>query len=140
MSDDIRFLDTNILVYAFDRSAGEKHHIAARLVKECWEGENGRLSIQVLQEFFVNVTRKINLPLEYTVAQQIIADLGHWRVHSPDVNDLLQAIELQKRYQLSFWDAMVIQSALRLNCQQLLSEDLNPGQMYGSMQVVNPFN
>ena len=71
------FLDTNILVYAYDRSAGQKHSLAVRLVEECWENENGCLSIQVLQEFFVTVTRKIATPLDPQTARQIVADLAH---------------------------------------------------------------
>jgi predicted nucleic acid-binding protein len=133
------FLDTNILVYAYDRSAGDKHTLAVKLVEECWENENGCLSIQVLQEFFVNVTRKIATPLEHQTARQIVADLAHWRLQSPDASDFLQAIDLQQSYQLSFWDAMVVQSAARLGCKQLLSEDLNHGQVYGDVQVINPF-
>lgn len=134
------FLDTNILVYAFDRSAGQKHAIAAQVVKDLWENETGCISIQVLQELFVTVTRKIPLPLEHQVSRQIVADIGQWRVHSPEVSDLLQAFDFQKQYQLSFWDAMIVQSAARLNCKFLLSEDLKDGQVYGDVQVINPFS
>lgn len=142
MSVDARmdcFVDTNILVYAYDRSAGKKHAIAASLVKDCWENETGHLSIQVLQEFVFNVTRKIASPLDPLAVQQIVTDLAHWRVHSPEVRDLLQALDFQERHHLTFWDAMVVQSAIRLDCKQLLSEDLNHGQVYGSVQVINPF-
>lgn len=133
------FLDTNILVYAYDRTAGRKHDLAAQLVEACWEYENGCLSIQVLQEFFVIVTRKIAAPLEPRLARQIVADLAVWRLHAPQASDLLQAIDLQQSYQLNFWDAQVVQSAASLLCRQLLSEDLNHGQIYGEVQVINPF-
>lgn len=133
------FLDTNILVYAYDRSAGQKHNQAGQLVKACWENENGCLSIQVLQEFYVTVTRKIASPLDLQTARQIVADLAQWRLHTPKANDLLQAIDLQSNYQLSFWDAQVVQSAASLGCKQLISEDLNHGQAYGEVQVINPF-
>ena len=133
------FLDTNILVYAFDRSAGDKHTLAVKLVEECWENENGCLSIQVLQEIFVSITRKISTPLDHQTARQIVADLAHWRLQSPDASDLLQAIDLQQSYQLCFWDAMGVQSATHFGCRQLLSEDLNHGQVYGKVQVINPF-
>lgn len=133
------FLDTNILVYAYDRSAGRKHSLAAQLVAACWENENGCLSIQVLQEFYVTVTRKIAAPLDAPSARQIVADLAQWRLHAPEADDLLQAIDFQHHYQLAFWDAQVIQSAARLGCKLLLSEDLNHGQMYGEVQVINPF-
>jgi predicted nucleic acid-binding protein len=133
------FLDTNILVYAYDSSAGQKHTLAAQLVQECWENENGCLSLQVLQEFFVTVTRKIMLPLDLQTARQIVADLTQWRLHAPNAADLLQAIDLEELHQLAFWDALVIQSAVSLGCKQLFSEDLNHGQAYGTVQVINPF-
>jgi len=133
------FVDTNILVYAFDHSAGPKHAIAAQLVRDCWKNETGHLSIQVLQEFFVNVTRKIAAPLDHQIARQIVADLAQWGAHSPEAGDLLQAIDFQELYLLSFWDAMIVQSAVHLGCKQLVSEDLNHGQMYGDAQVINPF-
>jgi predicted nucleic acid-binding protein len=134
-----QFVDTNILVYAYDRSAGHKHTIAAQLVEDCWENSTGSISIQVLQELFVTVTRKIAAPLEHQIARQMIADLAHWRVHIPGTNDMLEAIDMQRTYQLSFWDAMVLQSATKLGCMQLLSEDLSHRQTYGTVQVINPF-
>ena len=133
------FLDTNVLVYAYDRSAGQKHSIAAQVVETCWVEENGCLCIQVLQEFFVTVTRKISAPLDLPTARQIVADLAHWRLQAPDVAHLLDAIDLQQTYQLSFWDAMVVQSAVSLGCAQLLSEDLSHGQIFGEVKIVNPF-
>ena len=135
----VYFLDTNILVYAYDRSAGQKHALAAQLMEACWENENGCLSIQVLQEFFVTVTRKIAMPLDYQTARQIVADLAQWRLHAPKASDLIQAIDLQQSHQLAFWDAQMIQNAASLGCKQVLSEDLNHGQMYGEVQVINPF-
>ncbi len=142
MSADPReatFLDTNILVYAFDRSAGQKHDRAVQLIEGCWENESGCLSLQVLQEFFVTVTRKIAAPLDHGTARQIVADLAQWRLHAPQASDLLQAIDLQRDYQLSFWDVQIVQSAASLGCKQLLSEDLSHGQVYGEVRVVNPF-
>ncbi len=133
------FLDTNILVFAFDRSAGKKHNLASTLVQSCWENENGCLSIQVLQEYYVTVTRKIASPLTHSIVRQIVSDLAQWRLHSPTTSDLLQAIDLQQNYQLAFWDAQVIQSAASLGCKQLLSEDLNHNHLYGSVLVINPF-
>jgi predicted nucleic acid-binding protein len=135
----VNFLDTNILVYAYDRSAGQKHNLAALLVENCWKDENGCLSIQVLQEFYVIVTQKIATPLDHLTAHQIVADLTQWRLHTPKANDLLQAIDLQQSYQLAFWDAMIVQSAASLGCKQLFSEVLNHGQVYGGVQVINPF-
>jgi predicted nucleic acid-binding protein len=133
------FLDTNILVYAYDRSAGRKHTIAAQFMSDCWENENGCLSIQVLQEFYVNVTHKLSTPLDHQTARQIVADLAQWRVQTPEIGDLLQAIDYQQDYHLSFWDAMIVQSAAKLGCRVLISEDLSSGRLYGNVKVINPF-
>ncbi len=133
------FVDTNILIYAHDRSAGIKHERAQALLTELWETRTGCLSTQVLQEFYVNVTRKIARPLLPEEAAQIIADLARWEVHRPGVNSVLEAIRLQTRHQISFWDAMILTSARQLGCQVVWSEDLNAGQAYGSARVQNPF-
>ncbi len=133
------FLDTNILVYGYDHSAGHKHSLAVQLMEGCWENENGCISLQVLQEFFVTVTRKITTPMDHQTARQIVSDLAQWRLQTPEVGDLLQAIDFQQSYQLSFWDAMVVQSAARLGCRVLLTEDLSDGQSYGDVKVINPF-
>ena len=133
------FVDTNILVYAHDFSAGKKHTIAVQLMQEWWANENGCLSIQVLQEFYVTITKKIAVPLEHDIARQIVFDLSQWRLHTPEASDLLSAIDIQQTYQLAFWDAMVLQSALRLGCKRLISEDLSHEQKYGEIQIFNPF-
>ena len=83
--------------------------------------------------------RIVSCPLPADRASQIIADLGQWELHSPRVDDLLNAIDLQIRYKISFWDAMIIASARQLGCQVLWSEDLNDGQDYGDVTVKNPF-
>ena len=133
------FIDTNILVYAYDRSAGQKHILAVKIMEQCWEQGNGRLSLQVLQEFYVSVTRKIAKPLDPQTARQIVADMAHWRLHAPESSNLLQAIDFQQEFRLSFWNAMILQSAVHLGCEQLLTEDLSHGQKYGEVQVINPF-
>lgn len=137
--EHLQFVDTNILIYAHDRSAGEKHIRARDLVSELWQTGEGCLSIQVLQEFYVNVTQKVARPLAPETAAQIIADLSVWQVHRPGVQDVLDAIGLQGRYHISFWDAMIVASALQLGCKTLWSEDLNPGQNYDQVRVLNPF-
>lgn len=133
------FIDTNILVYAFDRSAGRKNQIASKMVRECWDNESGCLSIQVLQEFYVTVTQKIANPIDALTARQIISDLAEWRLLSPDASDILQAIDFQQNYRLSFWDAMILQSAVRLGCTQIWTEEMNHGQSFGPVRVTNPF-
>jgi predicted nucleic acid-binding protein len=92
-----------------------------------------------LQEFYVNVTQKVAKPMPSDVATRIIADLSVWQIHRPGVEDILDAIQLQGRYKISFWDAMIIASAIQLDCQQIWSEDLNPGQTYDTATVENPF-
>lgn len=134
-----QFVDTNILIYAHDRSAGDKHIRTRDLICELWRSGEGCLSIQVLQEFYVNVTQKVAKPLTPDVAAQIIADLSTWQVHRPGVEDVLDAIRLQERYRISFWDAMIVASAIQLGCQTIWSEDLNPGQVYDTVIVTSPF-
>ena len=135
----LQFLDTNILIYAHDRSAGDKQIRARELVRELWQSGEGCLSIQVLQEFYVNVTQKVSRPLSGEVAAQIIADLSLWPIHRPGPQDILDAIRLQSRYQITFWDAMIVASAIQMGCETLWSEDLNPGQVYDQVTVRNPF-
>ena len=133
-----RFVDTNVLVYAYDESAGEKREKANRLVAGLWKSGEGCLSVQVLQEFYVNVTRKVKTPISRMQAAAIVEDLTAWEVHSPGGKDVLSAIELQGRESLSFWDAMIVTSARSLGCEVLYSEDMNPGQRYDGVTVVNP--
>jgi predicted nucleic acid-binding protein len=139
MSGNRQFVDTNILVYAYDVTAGDKHSRARALVEELWDSRQGCLSVQVLQEFFVTTTRKIPKPLDAPGAAQIIDDLAHWHVHAPDAGDVLAAIGIHQRTGASFWDAMILRSAKELGCQTLHSEDLNSGQEYEGIQVRNPF-
>lgn len=134
-----RFVDTNVLVYAHDTSAGAKHIAAKALVIELWQQMNGCLSVQVLQEFHVVVTRKIKLPLPLLTAYQQIENLSVWRVYGPSALDVLSAIKIQERYQISYWDAMIVWCAVQLKCKEILSEDLNPGQIYEGIPVINPF-
>jgi predicted nucleic acid-binding protein len=135
----LQFVDTNILIYAHDISAGQKHARANELMRDLWQSGDGCLSVQVLQEFYVNVTRKVAKPLAAEAAAQIIADLSVWEVHCPGTEDVLDAIRLQNRCQVSFWDAMILVSAHQLGCHVLWSEDLNPGQVYGHVEVQSPF-
>lgn len=141
MSDEpiYQFVDTNILVYAYDSTAGSKRQQAQVLLNELWVSRRGCLSIQVLQEFYVVTTRKVNNILAPELASQIVRDMKTWRIHLPDVDDILGAIDLQQRYGISFWDAMVINSAWQLNCKTIWSEDLNAGQGYQGIEVINPF-
>lgn len=133
------FVDTNVLVYAYDLSAGEKHDRARELVEDLWRTRVGCVSVQVLQEFFVNVTRKIPKPLSTVQAKEIVSDLGYWKAHSPSPRDVVEAIELHERLELSFWDAMIVRSAASLGCGIVYTEDLNAGQAYDGIRAENPF-
>jgi predicted nucleic acid-binding protein len=139
MSGNRRFVDTNILLYAHDSSAGAKQDQARTLVEQLWESRDGCLSVQVLQEFFVNVTRKIARPLSAEMAKEIVADFSRWHMHVPAADDVLHAIGIHQRAEISFWDAMIVRSAAEMDCAVLYSEDLNPGQEYSGVRVENPF-
>lgn len=139
MSDSRQFVDTNVLVYAYDVTAGDKHSRARALVEELWQTRQGCLSVQVLQEFFVATTRKIPRPLEASAAARIIDDLAHWHVHAPAAVDVLAAIDIRQQTGASFWDAMILRSAKELRCHILHSEGLSSGQEYAGTQVRNPF-
>jgi predicted nucleic acid-binding protein len=139
MNDSRSFVDTNIVVYAYDATAGDKRDRARSLLADLWESGEGCLSVQVLQEFFVTATRKVPKPLDPASAAGIIADLSRWRVHAPGPDDVLTAIDAHRGQDISFWDAMIVCSAATLGCRILYSEDLNPGQQYEGVQVRNPF-
>ena len=139
MRGDKVFLDTNILVYAHDVSAGDKHAIALRIMEDLWNSGFGVLSTQVLQEFFATATKKIPKPLSVLEAKKIIRVLLKWDVVVNDGESLLEAIEIHLRYKYSFWDAMIIEAALRGNASLLLSEDLSDGQIINGVTIKNPF-
>lgn len=139
MSDDRVFVDTNVLVYAYDADAGHKHETAQRVVRELWESRSGAVSMQVLQEFYVTVTRKLSSHLTRESARAVIDTYRAWPVHQPHVGDLAVASQLEERHRLSFWDALVITSAQQTGARTLLSEDLSDGQRFDDVVVVNPF-
>jgi predicted nucleic acid-binding protein len=139
MSGNRRFVDTNILLYAHDDSAGGKQVQARTLVEQLWESRDGCVSVQVLQEFFVNATRKIAKPLTAETAKEIVADYSRWYLHVPAADDVLAAIGIHQRTGISFWDAMIVRSAAEVGCTVLYSEDLNAGQDYSGVRVENPF-
>jgi predicted nucleic acid-binding protein len=137
MSDKF-FVDTNILMYAHDTSSGEKHRRAKALVEELWESRSGVVSTQVLQELAVNLRRKAQKPLDARGTRDIVSDYLAWRVVVNDGESILGALDLESRYQVSFWDALVIQAAHASGAEVLYSEDLSDGQRYGTLRVKNP--
>ena len=139
MNADKSFVDTNVLVYAHDRGAGRKHEIAKALVENLWRQRKGVISIQVLQEFYVNVRRKALNPVRPKEAKQLLADYMSWEVVINDGESLLQAVETETHYKISFWDALIVQAANAAGATVLYSEDLSHDQRYGATRVHNPF-
>lgn len=131
------FVDTNVLLYAHDRDAKAKHGIARELVTEFWNQDTmPSLSVQVLQELFVNLTKK---GVSLKAATDVVRDYSTWRVEE-NTTELLEAgIEAMKRWQTSFWDGLIVAAANASGASILLSEDLNSGQKYGNVIVRNPF-
>lgn len=139
MSDEKIFLDTNVLIYGYDNSAGRKHQKARELLIQLWNSGLGVLSTQVLQEFHVSITRKIPKPLQINLAKQIVSDLLKWEVVLIDGLILLDAMDLQTRHHFSFWDSLIVTAAIRSRAQVLYSEDLQSGFRIGGLVVRNPF-
>jgi len=137
MSDKC-FVDTNILVYAHDRAAGVKHTRARQLVEDLWNSGKGVLSTQVLQELCVSLRRKARHPLSLEEVRLLIEDYLSWQVVINTPPAIIQALELEARYKISFWDALIVQAAENSGVAILYSEDLSAKQSYGSIRVVNP--
>lgn len=139
MSGERVFVDANIIVYAYDRDAGRKHEIARDLLVGLWSAAGGVISTQILQEFYITVTRKIASPLTRKAAREIIEDYLTWDVVSNDGAMVLEAIDIETGENISFWDALVIAAAKRGGAEVLLSEDLSDGRKFGDLIVRNPF-
>ena len=137
MSDKC-FVDTNILVYAHDRSAGVKHQRAQRLLQQLWDSGQGVLSTQVLQELCINLRRKISRPLPVEDVRLLIRDYATWEVVTNTSESVLQALDIELRYKTSFWDALILQAAETSGATILYTEDLATGRRYRAVQVVNP--
>jgi predicted nucleic acid-binding protein len=133
------FVDTNVLIYAHDADAGPKQPIARAALLDLWERRQGMVSSQVLQEFYVNVTRKIASPLPRELARRIVRTYAPWHVELDGPALVLRASELEERHRLAFWDALIVAAALEGGATTLLSEDLNPGQRIERLTIDNPF-
>ncbi len=131
------FVDTNIFIYAHDLSAGVKGEKARELIARLFEAGDGAISTQVLIEFYSIATKKLSMSSQ--VAEEIVSDLHVWTLNRPTHADIMKAIGLQHRYAISWWDALIVNSAVELGCGILWSEDLSHGQQYGSITVRNPF-
>ena len=136
---DKTFVDTNVLVYAHDLDAGEKHAIAIEIITDLWESGNGVISTQVLQELYVTLTRKVPSPLKKSYVRRVLNNYLAWDLAINNGEIILQASEIEENYIVSFWDAMIISAAYSKNAAILLTEDLNDGQQIEGVTIVNPF-
>jgi predicted nucleic acid-binding protein len=134
------FVDTNVLIYAHDRSAGLKHERARQLLERLWISGQGVLSTQVLHEVCINLRRKIAHPLPVDEIRRLLQDYLSWEVVVNTPASVLQALEIEVRYKISFWDALILQAAESAGAAVLYSEDLAAGQKYGPIHVVNPLS
>ncbi|MFO7553573.1 MAG: PIN domain-containing protein [Desulfobacterales bacterium] len=138
MKDKV-FIDTNILIYAHDMDAGLKHDVAQSILEKLWEDETGIISTQVIQEFYVNVTRKIPKPITPVQARDIILNYFSWQMEAIEPYTILSASEIEEKYVLSFWDSLIIATASQSEAKKILTEDLNHGQVIEGVLVENPF-
>src|SRR5271169_1674634 len=132
------FVDTNILIYAHDSSAGMKYDRARQVIERLWTSGGGVLSTQILQELCINLRRKVARPLSIDETRRLIQDYLSWEIVVNTPESVVQALEIEVRYRISFWDALVLQAAEQSGAAVLYSEDLATGQKYGPVRVVNP--
>jgi predicted nucleic acid-binding protein len=134
-----RFFDTNILVYLFDDDAPEKGDLARRLFREAARDGSFVISTQVLQEFHVAVTRKLQQPIPPEAAEAALEEFSRLSVMLVDTSVIRAAARTSRLHTLSFWDALIVEAAQAAGASELLSEDLQHGRHFGSLLVRNPF-
>jgi predicted nucleic acid-binding protein len=139
MSDKF-FVDTNILVYAHDRSIAVKHERARSLMERLWNSGGGVLSTQVLQELCVSLRRKTARPLSFEETRALLQDYLSWEIVINTAESVIEALAIEHRYRISFWDALILQAAGTSGATVVYSEDLADGQSYGPLRVINPLN
>ncbi len=135
----LTFVDTNILVYAHDRSKAERTLVAQALLEELWLSQEGAISTQVLQEFYNFATRKYAPPMRRSEARELVAAYAEWDLVEVDVPLILSASDLEERHTLSFWDALIVEAARRAGATRIVSEDLQAGRRFGGVLIVDPF-
>ena len=135
---DRTFVDTNILIYAHDIDATAKHEKAKTVLRELWSERAGLLSTQVLQEFYVNVTRKIPTPLPRNQARGVVGSYASWCVETT-LAEITAAFRIEDESRIGFWDALIIASAVKGGASRVLSEDFNAGQTILGVRIENPF-
>lgn len=133
------FVDTNVLVYAHQANELIKQPIAAQWIERLWQEQSGRLSMQVLSEYYVTLTRKVKPPRPAADAWDDVRALSSWNPQATDMELLTRAQEVEQSYHLSWWDSLIVGAAQLQRCAVLLTEDLQHGALYGSVMVQNPF-
>jgi predicted nucleic acid-binding protein len=133
------FVDTNVLIYAHDADAGTKHETATDVLRDLWDRRAGVLSTQVLQEFYVNVTRKIATPLPKPAARAVVDTYRVWCIETTPA-EISAAFLIEDEAGIGFWDALIIASARKASAARIPSEDLNPGQIIAGVRIENPFS
>jgi predicted nucleic acid-binding protein len=132
------FVDTNILIYAHDVDAGAKHQVAKTILRELWSQRSGVLSMQVLQEFYLNVTRKIASPLPKDVARLVVNSYSVWCIETTPA-EITTAFRIEDESRIGFWDALIVAAAVKCGALRILSEDLNAKQVVAGVRIENPF-
>lgn len=132
------FVDTNVLIYAHDVDAKAKHEIAKTVLRELWSSRTGVLSMQVLQEFYVNVTRKITTPLPKDKARLVVNTYAIWCTETTPA-EITAAFRIEDEAKIGFWDALIVASASKCGAARIISEDLNAQQSIAGIRVENPF-
>ena len=139
MGGELEFVDTNVVVYAHDSTAGNKRAVASELLERLDVAGTGAISVQVLQEFVVTAGAKVQPPISDEEIAALVEDLSDWTVFCPGSDDVLAALELRRRHQMSFWDAMILRAASELDASVLWTEDLSHGRDYDGVTARNPF-
>src|ERR1700676_5374360 len=133
------FVDTNILIYAHDVDANAKRKVARNVLRELWSQGTGALSMQVLQEFYVNVTRKIASPLPKDVARLVVNSYAIWCIETTPI-EIATAFRIEDESRIGFWDALIVASAAKCGAARILSENLNARQVIAGIRIENPFD
>jgi predicted nucleic acid-binding protein len=136
--NDKTFVDTNVLIYAHDVDAKAKHEVAKIVLQELWNSRSGALSMQVLQEFYVNATRKIPRPISKASARLVVNTYTIWCVETTP-SEISNAFRIEDESRLGLWDALIVAAAIKSGANRILSEDLNAGQTISGVRIENPF-
>jgi len=136
--NDKTFVDTNVLIYAHDVNQGRKHDVANKIVRQLWNEQAGVLSMQVLQEFYVNITRKIPRPVPRPSARLLVDDYTAWCIETTPT-EIAAAFRIEDHARVSFWDALILAAAQKSGAFRILTEDLNAGQKIAGIRIENPF-